>query len=148
MTVLVEGISVIIKLEAIERVIPDGWEGFRQYVPNFAWCKDDNIVRLAFLSPEEAKQFAEKLESLKLEHWGKEGAQDFVMVDQMHGIPTRCTWLEFGHVDLNHDPEKKVAACRLAGTKDDSIVTPENWKYENSLTKEYGLTPPEQQNKA
>ena len=76
MTVLVEGISVIIKLEAIERVIPDGWEGFRQYIPNFAWCKDDNLVRLAFLSPEEATKFAEKLESLKLEHWGKEGAQD------------------------------------------------------------------------
>jgi hypothetical protein len=66
MTVLVEGVSVIIKLEAINRTIPEGWEGFRQYVPNFAWCKDDKLVRLGFLDGDEAKEFVKKLESLNL----------------------------------------------------------------------------------
>lgn len=145
MTVLVEGISVIIKLEAINRVIPDGFEGFRQHVPNFAWCKDDNLVRLAFLSEEEAKEFTDKLESLDLVYQGEEGAQDFALVDQIYGPAIRCNWLECGHVNLENDPGKKVAACRLAGTKDDSIVIPEGWKYEESLTAKFGLSPPEKQ---
>lgn len=145
MTVLVEGVSVIIKLEAINRIIPDGWEGFRQYLPNFTLCKDDNLVRLAFLGPEEAKEFAAKLESLKLVYQDKDGARDFALVDQIHGVTIPCNWLECGHVDLDNDPEQKVAACRLAGTKDDSIVTPEGWVFKNSLTDNYGLTPSEDQ---
>lgn len=145
MTVLVEGISVIIKLDAINRVIPDGFEGFRQYVPNYAWCKDDNLFRQAFLNPVDARNFVETLESLKLVFQGDDGAQDLAVVDQMRGVTTRCNWLEFGHVDLDHDPQKKVAACRLAGTKDDNIVTPEGWAYERSVTAEYGLTPSENQ---
>jgi hypothetical protein len=141
MTVLVEGVSVIIKLEAIDRVIPDGWEGFRQHVPNFAWCKDDKLVRLGFLDGDEAKEFATKLETLGLIHQGSEGATDFALVDQIYGVTIKCNWLEYGHLDIHNDPQKKVAACRLAGTRDDTIVTPEGWKYENSLSAEYGLTP-------
>ena len=144
MTVLVEGVSVIIKLEAINRIIPDGWEGFRQYVPNFSWCKDDKLVRLGFLDGDEAKEFAKKLESLKLVYQGSAGAQDFVLVDQIYGVTTRCNWLEYGHVDINNDPKMKVAACRVAGAQYDTVVTPEGWKYENSLTAVHGLTPPSQ----
>jgi len=144
MTVLVEGVSVIIKLDAIERAIPDGFEGFRQYIPNYAWCKDSYIIRQAFLSKEDAKEFTDKLESLGLVHMGTEGAQDFVLADQMYGVANRCNWLEFGHVNLDNDIEKKVAACRLRGTKTEGIVTPEGWKFENSLTKEFGLNPVKQ----
>ncbi len=144
MTVLVEGVSVIIKLEAINRIIPEGWEGFRQYVPNFAWCKDDKLVRLGFLDGDEAKEFATKLESLNLVYQGSEGAQDFALVDQIYGVTSRCNWLEYGHLDINNDPNMKVAACRIAGTQDDTIVLPEGWKYENSLTAVHGLTPSSQ----
>jgi hypothetical protein len=141
MTVLVEGVSVIIKLEAINRVIPDGWEGFRQYMPNFTLCKDDKLARFSFLDKDGAMEFKNKLESLNLVYQGSEGAEDFALVDQMYGVTTKCNWLECGHLDIHNDPKKKVAACRLAGTRDDTIVTPEGWKYENSLTAEYGLTP-------
>ena len=144
MTVLVEGVSVIIKLEAINRIIPDGWEGFRQYVPNFSWCKDDKLVSLGFLDGDEAKEFANKLESLNLVYQGSEGAQDFALVDQIYGVSTKCNWLECGHLDIHNDPQQKVAACRIAGISDDTIVTPEGWKYENSLTAIHGLTPSSQ----
>lgn len=144
MTVLVEGVSVIIKLEAIERIISDGFEGFRQHIPNFSWCKDDKIIRLGFLDGDEAKEFVKTLESLNLVYQGSEGAQDFVIVDQIYGVTTPCNWLECGHLEINNDPQKKVAACRIAGTQDDSVVTPYGWKYENSLTAIHGLTPPAQ----
>jgi len=144
MTVLVEGVSVIIKLEAINRIIPDGWEGFRQYLPNFTLCKDDKLVRLSFLNQDEAKEFTNKLESLNLVHQGSEGAKDFALVDQIYGVTTKCNWLECGHLDIHNDQQKKVAACRITGSGDDTIVTPEGWEYENSLTAKYGLTPPEQ----
>ena len=143
MTVLVEGVSVIIKLAAIDRVIPDGWEGFRQYMPNFTLCKDNDLARFCFLDEHDAKQFTAKLESLNLLYQGRDGAMDFAVVDQVYGVTTRCNWLEYGQVNLHNDPDKKVAACRLAGTNDESIVTPEGWVYENSLTASFGLTPTE-----
>lgn len=142
MTVLVEGVSVIIKLEAINKIITDGWEGFRQHVPNFDWCKDDKLVRLGFLDGDEAKEFTKKLESLDLVYQDNDGAKDFAIVDQMYGATSKCNWLECGHVDLHNDPQQKVVACRLAGTHDDSIITPDGWQYESSLTAKFGLTPP------
>jgi hypothetical protein len=144
MTVLVEGVSVIIKLESIERVVPDGFEGFRQYIPNYAWCKDAYIFRQAFLSKEDAKEFTDKLESLGLVHMGTVGAQDFALVDQMYGIANRCGWLEFGYVNLENDAKKQVAACQLRGTKNEGIITPQGWNFENSLSKEFGLNPAKQ----
>lgn len=144
MTVLVEGISVIIKLDAVNRVFPNDWEDFREYLPNFTLCKDDKLARFCFLSQEEAMAFKDKLESLNFVYQGNEGAQDFVFVDQIYGATTQCNWLECGHLDIDNDPQKKVAACRIAGANDDNIVTPEGWVYEDSLTVQYGLTPSEQ----
>lgn len=144
MTVLVEGISVIIKLEAVNRVFPDGWEGFREYLPNFTLCKDDKLARFCFLGQEEAMAFKDKLESLNFIYQGNEGAQDFVLIDQLYGPTTPCDWLECGHLVIDNDPQKKVAACRITGSADDTIVTPEGWLYEDSLTAQYGLTPSEQ----
>ncbi len=104
-------------------------------------AKDDEIVRLGFLDGDEAKEFKNKLESLNLVYQSSEGAQDFVLVDQIYGPTSKCNWLECGHVDINNDPNMKVSACRIAGGQDGTIVLPDGWKYENSLTAEYGLTP-------
>lgn len=144
MTVLVEGISVIIKLEAIERVIPNGWEGFREHMPNFTLCKDDKLARFCFLSEEDVIGFKEKLEKLNFVYQGSDGAQDFVLVDQVYGPTTKSAWLEYGHLHIDKDENMKVAACRVTGTQDDTIVTPDGWTYENSLTAQYGLEPAEQ----
>lgn len=144
MTVLVEGISVIIKLDAVNRVFPNGWEDFREHLPNFTLCKDDRLARFCFLNQEDAMAFKDKMESLNFVYQGNDGAEDFVFVDQIYGATTKCNWLECGHLEIDNDPQKKVAACRIAGSSDDTIVTPEGWIYEDSLTLQYGLTPAEQ----
>ncbi len=144
MTVLVEGLSVIIKLETIDEVIPDGFEGFRQYIPNFEWCKDDKIIRLGFFTMDEADEFIKKMESLGLVFKEQESAKDFALVDQIYGISSKCEWLEYGHVNLHNDPQQTVAACRYVGSEDANIVTPVDWKYEGSLTAVHGLTPKQQ----
>jgi len=46
MTVLVEGISVIIKREVIERKFPGGWQDFVKDVPNQTLCADDELARI------------------------------------------------------------------------------------------------------
>ncbi len=144
MTVLVEAVSVIIKLEAIDRVLSNGWESFREHMPNFTLCRDDHFARFCFMNKDEAMAFKDKLESLNFVYQSKEGAQDFVFIDQQHGPTIPCSWIEYGHVDLYNDPQKKVAACRLAGSQDEGVVTPDGWKYENSFTERYGLIPQEQ----
>ena len=43
-------------------------------------------------------------------------ARDLVVVDQMRGPLVACDWIEFGHLNLDNDPAKPVAACRKSGS--------------------------------
>ena len=59
MPVLVEAISVIIKVEAIQSKFPGGWNGFENVVPNQTLCSDGEIARVGFMDPADAESFIE-----------------------------------------------------------------------------------------
>jgi hypothetical protein len=67
-----------------------------------------------------------------------------VVVDQQRGPTVRCSWVEFGHVELHADPAKRVAACRLKDSPQLSLVTPDGWDFEGSLSQGFGFAPTEQ----
>jgi len=143
MAVLVEGISVIIRVSEIQNKISGGWEGFKKYVPNRTLCCDNEVVRIGFMTPDDVKDFVEKLESLGLIFQENAEAKDIAVADQIRGITTKCPWLEFGHVNLDGDPKKRIAACRLAGSDQNQIFTPDGWKFEESLSSSYCFSPTE-----
>ncbi len=147
MAILVEGISVIVKASEIHEKVTGRWEGFKNIVPNKTLCCDNEIARVGFMVPDDVKHFIEKLEFYGLISQGADGAQDIAVADQLHGVSAKCDWLEFGHINLNNDPEKKIVACRLSGSTEDQIFMPENWKFENSLSSSYGFSPAESQSK-
>ena len=51
MSVLIEAISVVIQLEAVERFYPGGLEGLIESPPNGTLCHDDQLVRVGFMTP-------------------------------------------------------------------------------------------------
>jgi hypothetical protein len=52
-----------------------------------------------------------------------------------------CDWIEFGHVSLDGDPHKRVAACRLKGSTVKQVVCPEGWTFEQSLSPTLAFIP-------
>jgi hypothetical protein len=66
MAVLVEGISVIIRVDSLLRFFPGGWEAFKEIVPNQTLCADNEIVRVGFMIPQDVKSFIDKLEGMVL----------------------------------------------------------------------------------
>ncbi len=57
MAVLVEGISLVVRLEALQEKIPGGWEAFRSSVPNSTLCADGEVARVGFMSPADVEAF-------------------------------------------------------------------------------------------
>ncbi len=64
--VLVEGTSVLVRVDAIHRRLPDGWRAFRALVPNRTLCADMELTRVGFMGDTEAQAFADRLEQLGL----------------------------------------------------------------------------------
>lgn len=140
MAVLVEGISVIVRREAIERKIAGGWDAFRKTVPNRTLCADEEIARVGFMSPSDTRMYIEMLERLGLRFRENGEAVDLAVVDQLGGPTVKCRWLEFGR--LPHGGEgRTIAACWLVegpGTgpetdgrpKSLTVEVPEGWDRE------------------
>ncbi len=142
MAVLIEAISVVIRADAIRNKFPGGWEGFKHIVPNQTLCADNEIVRVGFMSPQDVESFVRRLQSNGLEFLRVDEAIDIAVADQMSGLTSQCSWLEFGHVNMGA-AGMRVAACRLTGSKETEIATPPGWVFEGSLSSTYGFVPSE-----
>ena len=140
MAVLIEAISVVIRADALVKKFPGGWEAFKFIVPNKTLCADDEIVRVGFMNPKDVEFFINKLESAGLEFIREGDAIEIAVADQMHGLTSKCKWLEFGHVNIG-GTDQSVAACRLAGSNIMQVVFPPDWKYEGSLSSNFSFTP-------
>lgn len=141
MAVLIEALSVVIKRTVIEDKFPEGWEGFVSDVPNGSLCADDELVRVGFMSPDDVETYIKHIEQHGIHYLDDGVAQDAVVADQRTGFLAPCDWAEFGHIDFDGDSEMKVAACRASGSTLMTILTPDGWKYEGSLSQTFSFTP-------
>ena len=141
MAVLVEGISIVIRIDALLKKYPGGWNAFVAAVPNKTLCSDNEIARVGFMTPQDVRAFVTQLEQSGLEFLRSENPVDLAVVDQLQGPIRPCDWLEFGHVNIG--PAAKVAACRLIGSQTMELATPNGWKYDGSLSASHGFVPNE-----
>ncbi len=51
MAVLAEGISVVVRLDAIERLMEDDWANFVAIAPNQTLCCDNELARVGSARP-------------------------------------------------------------------------------------------------
>jgi len=136
MAVLVEAISVIIKVSTINSKFPGGWSEFRDTVPDGTLCSDGELARLGFMTIEEAMAFIGGLEKIGFVHLADGQPLDLAIADQQRGFDTPCEWADFGRVNLDGHERKQIAACRLAGSNE-GIFLPDEWTYEKSLSSRF-----------
>lgn len=112
MAVLVEGLSVIVRRDAITARYPGGWPAFLDTAPNDTLCFDDDLACVGFMTPVDVGEYVGQLQSGGLTFLRDRAAVDMAVVDQMEGPTAQIHWLEFTHVTLA-STDNKVAACWL-----------------------------------
>lgn len=141
MAVLVEGISVIVRVAAIFSKFEGGLDGFKQGVPNKTLCIDNELARVGFMSPMDVESYVQKLEAKGLRFLVDGNAADLAVVDQQRGLTSPCSWVEIGKVDLN--PGQPVSAARLLGSQERRLWTPDGWMWDESLSSRHVFVPNE-----
>ena len=141
MAVLIEGISVVVRVPAIEARFPGGLDGFARIVRNATYCADGELARAGFMTPDDTRAFVRQLEAAGLAHVVGDVAQDIVVVDQRQGPLSACRWVLFGHVFLDPAREQRVAICRATGSAEAAVALPGTWNFAQSLSKSHQFVP-------
>ncbi|MFO1326071.1 MAG: hypothetical protein U1F56_01845 [Rubrivivax sp.] len=138
MPVLIEALSVVVSIDAINVKYAGGWPAFVARVPNRTLCFDAEIARVGFMSPADVRAFVDELESFGLQYLSDGMAQDIAVVDQLQGFLVRADWLETAVLPIDgHDGT--VVVCRLAGSIDEEPVFPDRWKFQDSMSQRRGF---------
>jgi hypothetical protein len=137
MSVIIEGISVVVRVDTIKDRYPGGWDAFQSRCPNQTIRSDNELIAVGFMNPDDVDHFIGQLDSHGLVHLRDGMSQDFAVTNQVEGILHPCEWLEIGRVTISEDEEQTVLACRLVGTMTNFLATPIGWKFEGSLSNEY-----------
>jgi hypothetical protein len=136
MPILVEAISLIVRRDAIDEHITQGWSSFTSFAPNQTLCTDGELARVGFMAPDHLGVFIETLESHGLQFMSDGECVDMSVVDQREGLTTACDWLKFGQLPVEGGV---VSACWLEGSPNVaglSVAVPEGWDYIGSLSHE------------
>ena len=131
MAVLIEAISVVVRVPALDQQFSGGWDAFKTLIPGGTSCVDGQLIRLGFTTRADADSFVAALRQHGLIFLRDGKAVDFVVVDQLSGPTTACDWIEFGTVTIRG---ATVAACRATGDDTQRLFTPDGWNYEGSLS--------------
>ncbi len=144
MAILVEALSVVVKIDSINTKFLGGMNKFYEIVPNSTFCADDHLVRVGFMNPVDVQGFIDLLEERGLKFLRKNFFVDIAVVDQLKGPTMPVKWLGFGNFHLNDSPDSVAASWWVNNTKkgksayeppeEIKIATPEGWEYENSLS--------------
>lgn len=141
MAVLAEAISVVVRVDAIHRSYKGGWKTFEAKAPNKTLCSDNEITRVGFMAPGDVRRFTDALEQNGLTYLDAAKARDMVVVDQQRGPCVDCDWIEFGRIPLGAGETQLVAACRLKGSQSTTLMMPDEWTYEGSLSEQLVFVP-------
>jgi hypothetical protein len=139
MAVLVEGISAIVRVEAIYEHYDGDWTSFVKEIPNGTLCSDDELARVGFMSPDDCRAFVWDLERVGMVFVLNDQSQDIVVAEQLTGFTVPCDWAEFGHIEIS--PGQRVAAARMKGSSIGKVFCPEGWRFEGSLSQGFGVVP-------
>ncbi|MFC7292585.1 DUF4062 domain-containing protein [Hirschia litorea] len=128
MSVLIEAITVVVKVDVIDKKLPGGLRAFEAAVPNQTYRSDGLLAAAGFMTPTDVEVFVRSLEREGFRHIRNGAAIDFTVVDQIHGTTSSCTWLDV----VIDDKGNKTA--NLHGAPSLPMAAPKNWSSENKYT--------------
>jgi len=149
MAVLVEGISVVVRRDSIERKVSGGHTRIRRLIPNATYCADDELVRVGFLVPDEVREFIDELKEVGLTFVDEGKCVDIAVCDQQRGLTNDCDWLEFCHLKTEegkvgaawlYEGDRKAHGLHFSSTSM-TLATPHGWEFKGSLSEKFAFIP-------
>jgi hypothetical protein len=131
MAVLIEAISVVVRLADIQAKYAGGWDQFVTDAPRETLCADSHVARVGFLAPEDSTAFVAGLEQRGLTAVRDGRSAEIAVVDQASGPSHPVDWLEFGTIPF---ADGTVTVARAVGDTENVLMTPEGWRYESSIS--------------
>ena len=133
MAVLIEGICVVVRGEAIVAKYAGGEEEFFSDVIGGTFCADGELARFGFTTPTDVKRCIDLLERRGLCYMKDDKVEDIVVVDQIKGMLSYCAWARFGKASALENGGT-ISICHAVPTSAEGVVIPDGWTYENSLS--------------
>ncbi len=138
MSVLIEGISVVVKNTTLEAKYPGGVSAYEAASPNRTYCSDAFLSRVGFMSPDDVKHLIDGLLKFGFEFIQHGQARDVAVVDQRQGVTVDCSWLQFARHPKGH------AFAWLADKEPGDLAVPQGWEFQRSLSNSYSFVPTEE----
>jgi hypothetical protein len=132
MAVLLEAISVIVRIEAIQEHYPGSWDAFRDAAPNQTLCADSQLARIGFMSRVDVESFIKELEKYGLIYMDDGVCVDIAVADQQRGFAIKCDWAQCGSVSIDGN---NIKACQAIEDDSFQLMTPDGWQYEGLSVK-------------
>lgn len=142
MAVLIEGVCLLLRCEAVERHYPGGLTTLAETCAAQAVCADEDLMALTFEDSDAAEDFLAELEEYGLCHLRHGLAVDAVLADPHVGPVSPCGWAEYGQVLLDSDPRQRVAVCAMPGTDARALCVPLGWRFPGSRSEALALWEP------
>lgn len=145
MPVLIEALSVVIRLDRLKAKASGDSPVFRQMAAHPSYCADGELCRLAFFRPDDVAAFVGDLERMGLRHVVEDAqgrhAEDLAVVDQQAGPTVAADWLEVRLVDFVSDGTQPVNTARLKDGKETRTMFPNGWRWEGSMSQQARFVP-------
>jgi hypothetical protein len=136
MSVLIEGISVVVKKITLEEKYRGGLEQYIEDCPNSMFCADEHLTTVAFQIEDDAFRWIRCLELQGLVFIQKGVFEEIALVEKYRGPYRKCEWLKFQRIrahTFNFIVDTKIAICRLKGTQFGDLAFFPDWNLEDSL---------------
>ena len=153
MAVLVEGLSVVVRNDALLRKFHGGPRRFQEGLQDESICFDNDLTCIHLRSPDEVERFIGWCESMGLTFALGGKAADIVVLDQRQGPTLQCNWIAHSVLEVDDGESKcRVRICWVAGenylvsgTRVPSlqfdIQTPVGWRVKGSLSESHAFVP-------
>jgi len=139
MTILIEAISVVVRLDALDRLGVDGRDAFFNLIPNQTYYEDKKIGRVGFMEEHDALDFINNLSSIGLCQSDDSGAyMDFAILLQEQEEIKPCPWIERFEIEWENkllDVAAFVDSCGKVWLEDDpgSFIAPVDWSPDRGI---------------
>lgn len=123
---LVECLTVVVKVETLREEYPGGPEAYCRACPNQTLRSDGRLVAIGFMTDMDVEVWVARLAllGLRCKHAGR--FEDIAAVEQSHGLRARCDWLLAGRRSGGFD------VAFLNGTEPGTVAFPPGWEPERS----------------
>lgn len=139
MAVLVEGVCLLLRCEAVAQHYPGGVSALASECPAEAVCADDDLMALTFDDSDAAEGYLDELEGYGLRHLANDFAVDAVLADPHLGPVSPCGWAEYGQVVVGPGGQDRVATCALPGSDPGQLSVPLGWRFAGSRSEALAL---------